>query len=300
MNDLEKLLELIAGLSTGAAIGLSILSIVSTVISYYIYCVAQEKTAAKLNAGATWMAYVPFARNAQRMHMAKMPMWKLMFVGGWPTRIVSVAALALFSAIFYAMTRALGFIIFAILVIVYAVFCIIETYRYNLIIADTFCYDKPLAFIWLFAPSIGQVFTYIIALSNRVQPNGKSAPAPGNNNNIGANNGGSAAAGSGVNGIEGSVGMYAGAQFKMNPNEEFIIGRDSTLADIVISVGSEKVSRRHCSVKYLPQFNSYQVIDYSLNGTFYGNNRLAKDQPTQLPRGTTLVIGDKHNQFKLM
>lgn len=296
MNGIENAIAAFAGLGVAAWFIIILVSTAISVINYYLYCVPQEKIAAKMNAGSTWMAYVPFARNVQRMKMANMPTWKLLFVGSTFTVAFSMLVIFLVSLIFIAINGLLGTIICSLLIIVYLVFYIIETYRYNLIIADTFGFDKPLALVWMFVPVVGQVITYLIALSNRIQPKGKSAPrATG-----AAPKDSSIPAAPQVNGLEGVAGMYSGAQFKMSANEEFMIGRDGTLSDIVISTNSEKVSRRHCSVKYLASLNCYQVTDYSLNGTFYGNSRLVKDQPTQLPRGTTIVIGDKYNQFKLM
>lgn len=301
MYRLEEFLAISGSMLAMLYVVIGLLGTAMSVLSYYIYCMPQEKIAKKLRAGSTWMAYVPFARNVQRMKMAGMPMWKLMFVGSTFTFSFSVAVLVLFSLIFYAMKPVLGFVVMVLLIVVYFVFYVLESYKYNLIIAGKFGYDKPLAFVWTFpylVPVVGTVFTYAVALSSRIQPNGfRAASAP-----VAAPSAAPAAAPSGAFGLEGVTGMYAGAQFKMSGDEEFKIGRDGELCDIVISAKSEKVSRRHCTVKFIASSNCYQVTDYSMNGTFYGPSaqRLPKDQPTQLQRGTTLIIGNKDNQFKLM
>jgi len=300
--ELANLTASFAGLGVAISILSPIVTIAMAVIGYYLYCVPQEKIAKKLRAGTTWMAYVPFARNVQRVKMANMPMWKLMFVGSTFTVLFSFAVIILVGFIFWLLTPALGIIVGSILALAYTVLYLIETYKYNVFMADTFGFDRALAFLWMFNWA-GQIFTYIIAFSKRIQPNGKGESAPSGRVAPPAGPvGGAAPAGPQVNGIQGLSGMYEGAQFKMNPNEEFMIGRDGTLADIVISANSEKISRRHCSIKYLASYNCYEVTDFSLNGTFYGNSRtrMVKDTPTQLPRGTTLVIGDKNNQFKLL
>ena len=303
MFEFEKLAVALGGAAVFVSIISFVIYIALFVIGYYLYCVTQEKIAAKLKVGPTWMAYVPFARNVERMKMAKMPMWKLMFVGSAFTMIFSTAIIVLIGFIFGTMNAALGFVIGAILYVAYLVFYIIESYKYYIFIADTFGFDRALSLTTLFIPLLGQVFIYLIAFSKRIQPNGgkaeAAAPAPVANNAAGSFNYSSVGASS-VNGLEGVSGMYQGAQFKMNANDEFMIGRDGTLADIVISANSEKVSRRHCSVRYLPTNNTYEVTDYSSNGTFYGNTRLVKGQPISVPRGTVLVVGDKMNQFKLL
>lgn len=266
-------------------------------INYYIYCIEQQYTAKKLGDNETWMAYVPFARNVQRMNMVDMPMWKLFFVGGVFTKIFSWAIIGLVAFMFAAINPLLGGIIGAVLLIAYEVFYYISTYKFYYIIAEKFGFiPAPTALVVMFIPIASQAFKYLIALSDRYYVGKATAPAAGSAAPGGVNAG--AGASSGNIGIYGVSGMYAGAEFTMKATDEFVIGRDGTLSNIIISTNGDKVSRRHCTIRFVG--GRYEVTDFSSNGTFYNNERLIKGQATPLPRGTTLVIGDKANQFRLM
>ncbi len=271
-------------------------------VSYYIYCVPQEKIAAKLGDDATWMAYVPFARNAQRMSMVDMPMWKMFFVGGLFTYLFGLGIIFVICWLFATLNPLMAIVMGVILVIVHGVFYILSSYDFYCRIADNFGFDKvPTAFIMMFVPAASSVISYLIALSDRyyvgAAPAPSAAPAP---NAAPAGSAFQMSAGSDDIGLMGISGMYAGAKFTMKATDEFVIGRDSTLSNIIISANGDKVSRRHCTVRFVPATCSYEVTDFSSNGTFYGNTRLLKGQPTSIARGTTIVIGDKLNQFKLM
>lgn len=100
--------------------------------------------------------------------------------------------------------------------------------------------------------------------------------------------------------VMGITGMYAGNTFPMDPDKELIIGRDSAVAGIVISSGGEKVSRRHCAVRFNSRNNNYEVVDFSSNGVYVGGHRITPNAPVQLPRGTQIELGNKNNTFRLV
>lgn len=279
----------IAGLGITIFIIYVLLLIGAAVISYYIFCVPQEKIARKTGAGSPWMAYVPVARNIQRMRIAKMPLWKMFFVGSAFTVCLAMGIILLVTIALSAIHSTLGGYMGVLMILAYMVLNIVFTYEYNLKICGIFDYDNALALIWLFSP-VELVFTYIIAFSNKVQPvgtiNEKKSIIDVVKDELPVSIG-----------LEGVSGIYAGAKFDMQPTDTFVIGRDGTLSNIIISY--EKVSKRHCSIRYLVAEGYYEVTDFSTNGTFYGNTRLTKDIPVKLRKGTIIAIGDKENQFML-
>lgn len=297
MNSLQDLMTAISGLSLLITVIFWLVGLAMSVLQYYMYCVPQEKIGKKVGQNVTWMAYVPIARNIQRMRIADMSMWKLMFVGSIPTVAISLAALFLVSFMFMAMNTTLGAFMLILLWLGYFALYIAFSYEYNVRIATKFGYDRAMALFMMFT-SFAPVFTYIIAFSSRVQPGGYSAPAapapaPGYTSVAPASNRAAA--------LEGMSGMYMGQKFTMKDGEKFVIGRDGTMCHIVISSNSEKVSRKHCSVKYIAAENCYEVTDYSLNGTILENGSyLPKETPTKVKRGTEILVGDKNNQFRLV
>lgn len=258
---------------------------------YYLYCLTQHYIAKKLGNNDTWMAYVPFARNIQRMRIAKMPMWKLLFVGSvftnWFVSFIFGLVWMLFDA---GGNPVLGFVVCGILQLAYWVLNLIFTFQYHSYIAKKFGFQSaPYALIMIFLRPLGLVMEYMIALSDRYYvgkpPADEKRVPPVDPATIG---------------LYGVSGMYSGAKFTMKPGDEFVIGRDGTLANVIISTNGEKVSRRHCTVTFNSSTCNYEVTDFSSNGTYHGNERLLKGHPTPIARGTTLVIGDKNNSFKLM
>lgn len=94
----------------------------------------------------------------------------------------------------------------------------------------------------------------------------------------------------------GVTGAYAGAEIVLE-TDGIILGRDATEAQLIID--SPKISRRHCRIIYDRQKNQYYVTDYSTNGTFVNNRRLAKGVVEVLPAGTVVSLGDTKNSFRL-
>lgn len=100
--------------------------------------------------------------------------------------------------------------------------------------------------------------------------------------------------------LTGLGGVFAGANFPFEEGEELTIGRDAAISHVVIDVGGEKISRRHCTVSFDPYDNAYVVTDLSSNGTYLNSGtRLHQGIPTKLPRGTVIYLANQNNTFKL-
>lgn len=93
-------------------------------------------------------------------------------------------------------------------------------------------------------------------------------------------------------------GEYATAEIDISDGEQIMIGRSPKDANLVIS--ANRVSRRHCTVRYDAISNEYIVIDKSSNGTYLADGtRIAKDVETRLPQGSKIFIADVNNSFVL-
>lgn len=101
--------------------------------------------------------------------------------------------------------------------------------------------------------------------------------------------------------ITGVAGEYKGAVFKLNDHERIAIGRDAKHADIVINSNNKRVSRIHCCVMFDAAYDAYKVSDLSKNGTYDANTKkkLPYGQEVLIARGTSIIIGDKHNVLLL-
>ena len=100
--------------------------------------------------------------------------------------------------------------------------------------------------------------------------------------------------------MSGLSGMYAGQELPMAPNDDLVIGRDATFSNIIIDQNADKVSRKHCVVRFDPSRNTYFVTDFSTNGTFIdGGSRIPANVPTPMQRGTIIALGNRENRFRL-
>lgn len=99
--------------------------------------------------------------------------------------------------------------------------------------------------------------------------------------------------------LVGLKGSCAGYSFDLNPGEEIVIGKDAKLSSVVIDPAYKEVSRKHVGITYEVLSNAYRVVDYSSNGTKANGNRLTKDSPTVLPKGTIIELANGKNSFRL-
>ncbi len=107
--------------------------------------------------------------------------------------------------------------------------------------------------------------------------------------------GGSAAA---LHRIVCTAGEFRNASFPINPGDSIVIGRDSSVSNIVIV--APKVSRKHCIITFNPAKNCYVVTDCSSNGTYGANGtRLMANMENMLPVGSEISLGSNDNRFRL-
>ena len=94
------------------------------------------------------------------------------------------------------------------------------------------------------------------------------------------------------------AGEYAGAAIPLRKGEELMIGRDGAFCNVVLT--GNKISRKHCSIRFNVDTGRYTVTDLSSNGTYVKNgSRLISGQPTELSAGTILILGNEDNLFRL-
>ncbi len=96
-----------------------------------------------------------------------------------------------------------------------------------------------------------------------------------------------------LNGIRVLTGNMAEQEFEIVDGQTVTVGKDPKLANILLDVSYNLVSRIHCTVTYSAKFDKYFVIDCSLNGTYFENGtRLTKNTRTPVTRGSVLKLAD--------
>ena len=93
-------------------------------------------------------------------------------------------------------------------------------------------------------------------------------------------------------------GSLEGGRIPVKDGEEILVGRDARISHLILE--GERVSRRHCRIRYDGEQDAYFVTDYSMNGTFLPDgNRLPTNQEIRLSRGSRISIGSVENQILL-
>lgn len=93
-------------------------------------------------------------------------------------------------------------------------------------------------------------------------------------------------------------GAYLGSIVRIMPEQKILIGRDETLADMIVNL--PLVSRTHCAIIYHAERKEYEIVDFSSNGTFVnGDKRLVQDESYLLKEGSTISFGDRQTIYKL-
>lgn len=101
-------------------------------------------------------------------------------------------------------------------------------------------------------------------------------------------------------GIIALSGKESGYRYPVEDGEELIIGKDPSVAHIIVDSGHERISKKHCGIKWNAGMNQYQVIDYSTNGTYINSIRkLSKGLFVTVPKGTIINLGKDNIDFKL-
>ena len=95
-------------------------------------------------------------------------------------------------------------------------------------------------------------------------------------------------------------GKESGYRYPIEDGEELIIGKDPSVAHIIVDAGHKRISKKHCGVKWDSKINQYQVIDYSMNGTYINSIRkLSKGLFVTVPKGTIINLAKDNIDFKL-
>lgn len=95
-------------------------------------------------------------------------------------------------------------------------------------------------------------------------------------------------------------GTDVGFVYTIAEGEELIIGKDPRMAHIVIGNEYKQVSRRHCGIKYDARTDSYDVIDYSSNGTYVnGTRKLTNGIYLNVSKGNDIYLATDRNVYRL-
>lgn len=95
-------------------------------------------------------------------------------------------------------------------------------------------------------------------------------------------------------------GMDKGTPYPIKDGEEIIIGKDPQMANIVVDRKLQKISRKHCGIRYDAANNIYQVVDYSTNGTYINNVRHpAKGTYINVSKGSIINLAKEAVDYKL-
>lgn len=95
-------------------------------------------------------------------------------------------------------------------------------------------------------------------------------------------------------------GDFQGYSFPVKYGQELIIGKDPSVCNVVIDLKYKTISRKHVGIEFDPQNQVYKVTDYSSNGTYVANGeKLDKEQPRFLKKGTVINLGNSEYSFRL-
>ena len=244
-----------------------------------------------------WMAFVPFARSIYRLQIVGEAWWKMFFLEySWLWYIIINWIFGLFNNSTMTTFGSVLSILFLLSMIAYNLYYRNKYYKaFGLkpelalgivtpggVFFFTWTVDCLIAYTGLIqygeateSKRIGEI------LHQQPKPNVQRASAQDC-------------------GLTGLSGMYAGQTIPMASNDDLVIGRDSVLANVIIDQNADKISRKHCVVRFDSARSSYTVTDFSTNGTFIdGGSRLVANVPTTMQRGAVIALGSRENRFKL-
>jgi hypothetical protein len=308
-----------------------IIALAGTALFYMLTRYATLSIGAKAGLVDDWMPFVPVANTIYKLKLIDEPWWKLFFFGS-PGMVISLILGWILFLIFHLANYSAGFIIGTIAIVAIQGLGIYHTVYFGFERYKVFGFNQRLNFaltffvlfrllggmlysIWFLlalgatsllsgATAFGMLIVFIITSAFYGNPtiwlvDWIMAYHPKivygdeeNSDEIWTDKT--------TGKITGVSGVYAGQSFKIKNGEEMIFGRDGSFAHIVISGSSDKVSRKHCVIRYDAGNRAYYVTDFSSNGTSYnGGVRLVANIPTQLPLGTVISLGDNANQFRL-
>ena len=100
--------------------------------------------------------------------------------------------------------------------------------------------------------------------------------------------------------IVGQKGSWAGYEIEIKPGEEVIIGKDPSLASIVVDPSCRETSRKHVGISYDSDSGSYIITDYSTNGTWVNGTKIPHNRPVSYGGGAVIECAHQNAVFKLV
>ncbi len=98
--------------------------------------------------------------------------------------------------------------------------------------------------------------------------------------------------------IIGVKGVLLGKYIRFKPDERVLLGRDSAQCDVVVP--GIHISGVHMELRFDRKTGRYVVTDKSRNGVVLNEKfKLVKNTPTEVERGSHLLIGDTENEIVL-
>jgi pSer/pThr/pTyr-binding forkhead associated (FHA) protein len=98
----------------------------------------------------------------------------------------------------------------------------------------------------------------------------------------------------------GISGTYAGQRIPLSA-KPCVLGRDSSIANLVYPNEAQHVSKRHCQVTCDASGRVMLEDSWSSNGTFTSTGqRLAGGQPRELKPGERFYVGSQNNTFEVV
>lgn len=100
--------------------------------------------------------------------------------------------------------------------------------------------------------------------------------------------------------LRGLSGHFSSQRLTMDQGQ-FIMGRDARVCNLVFPVNTEKVSKRHCVLRFDAMQGRFVLEDcFSTNGTYLANGqRIAAGQSVLLEPGGQFYLADRENLFEV-
>lgn len=100
--------------------------------------------------------------------------------------------------------------------------------------------------------------------------------------------------------IEIASGEYSGSTFNLTSGEEIVIGRDPSLANVVVSPENTAISKVHCRIRFDEKSGQYIITDHSTNGTFVNGEKLINGRPFVTSRRSVVKLAEGAMTLKLI
>lgn len=275
------------GLALGAIWGIIIGIFVFEILVYILKCFVLKLTGEKLGAKDEWKPFVPFAREHYRVKILDEPAWKMLFFADF-----LVLFIALFVVLNVFSRSGVFTVILLVLLLGYVGFSIYINITYYIKFYEKFGYHKILSFMRYFGALSGatEIIDILIGVDSRVQPGGRARVESVE----------SAAAEKPVVKANLTIlsGQYKGQKFDISDGSEVVLGKSADSCNIIFDQYQVHVSRKHCSISFSKETNSFTVTNYSKNGVIYNNNlKIGPNETRVLPRGTVIGLGTNDNQI---